>query len=136
MADIEKLTEELKKTKEALLQLIAKDENNFDTPIVQAHPDCLKILDTEGRILFMNYNGMCQMEIKDFSEIRYKHWWEFWGKENEKIIKSAVDKALKGETVKFTAECQTALGNVRVWDVLVSPLGNPTKQILSVSKII
>jgi hypothetical protein len=33
---------------------------------IQKAPDCLKILDKEGRLQYMNSNGLLQMEI-DFS---------------------------------------------------------------------
>ncbi len=105
--------------------------------ILESSLDCLKILDLEGRIQYMNYNGLCQMEIDDFSTFKNKYWSTLWGSENEALVKESVDKALKGEASRFTAFCPTAKGTPKWWDVTVSPvrkLGESVQQILSVSK--
>ncbi|MEJ7769641.1 MAG: ATP-binding protein, partial [Chitinophagaceae bacterium] len=103
----------------------------------ESSPDCLKVLDAKGRILFMNFNGLCQMEIDDFSTFKNKNWWTLWGSENEALVKASVDIALKGETAQFTALCPTAKGTSKWWDVLVSPVGKPgepVQQIIAVSR--
>ncbi len=119
----------------ALKQTEANDL--FNRTILESSPDCLKVLDIEGRIQFMNFNGLCQMEIDDFSTVENKNWWMLWGSENEALVKASLDKALTGETVQFTAFCLTAKGTPKCWDVLVSPVGKPgeaVQQIISVSR--
>lgn len=109
----------------------------FNRTVLESSPDCLKVLDSEGRIQFMNFNGLCHMEIDDFSNFKDKNWWTIWGKENEGLVRESVDKALKGETAQFTAFCPTAKGTPKWWDVLVSPVGKPgesVQQIISVSR--
>ncbi len=110
--------------------------DDFSRSVLESSPDCLKVLDRSGRLQFMNSNGQCQMEIDDFGVVESKYWWNLWGAENEKIVRESVEKALKGEIVKFTAHCNTAKGNPRWWDVTVSPVisGNRVQQILSVSR--
>lgn len=128
----------LRGIKEALIELIELNQKregiDFDIPIVQNNPDCLKILDVEGRILFMNYNGLCQMEVEDFSKLRNKHWATLWGSENREVVNESIKKASEGETTSFTAFCPTAKGTAKKWDVVVSPLGSPVKNILSISR--
>jgi PAS domain S-box-containing protein len=108
----------------------------FNRTILESSPDCLKVLDIEGRIQYMNFNGLCQMEIDDFSGLKNKSWWSLWGSENEALVKTSVEKALEGETVQFTALCPTAKGTTKWWDVLVSPVGKPGQptQMISVSR--
>ncbi len=109
----------------------------FNRTILESSPDCLKVLDPEGRVQYMNSNGLCQMEIEDLSAIKNKNWWDMWGSENEEMVKASVDKALNGETAQFTAFCPTAKGTPKWWDVVVSPVGNPdepVQQIISVSR--
>jgi PAS domain S-box-containing protein len=109
----------------------------FNRTVLESSPDCLKVLDKEGRIQFMNVNGLCQMEIDDFSTFQNKDWWTLWGTENEALVKASINKSLKGETAKFTAFCPTAKGTPKWWDVLVSPVGKPGEpihQIISVSR--
>lgn len=105
--------------------------------VIESSPDCLKIIGNEGRIIYMNFNGLCQMEIDDFSEFKNKQWWLLWGPENETLIRESVDNAFNGETVQFTAFCPTAKGTPKWWDVKVSPVikeGETIEKIIAVSR--
>ncbi|WP_010523513.1 PAS domain-containing sensor histidine kinase [Aquimarina agarivorans] len=115
-----------------------KQTESFNKIILENSPDCLKILDNEGKLKFMNYNGLCQMEIDNFEEFEDKYWWDLWGKGNENIVKKAVDKAIHGDVAQFTAYCPTAKGTPKWWNVNVIPVVNDEKQgvyqLLSVSR--
>lgn len=105
--------------------------------ILERIEDCYKILSTDGKLLYMNTNGLCQMEIEDFQEVEGKYWWEFWGEEYESIIKNAIDEAKKGKELKFTAFCNTAKGTPKWWEVSVSPIilqNGEIIEIISISK--
>jgi two-component system CheB/CheR fusion protein len=109
----------------------------FNRTILESSPDCIKVLDTNGRIQYMSYNGLCEMEIDDFSVVKNKNWWTLWGSENEAVVKTAIRKASRGETAKFTAFCLTAKGTPKWWSVVVSPVrkdGEVVQQIISVSR--
>ncbi|MBG6112105.1 PAS domain S-box-containing protein [Flavobacterium sp. CG_23.5] len=122
-------------------QVLAKKQieanEEFNRTILESSPDCLKVLDMEGRIQFMNFNGLCQMEIDDFSTVKNTNWFTLWGSENEALVKASVDKALTGETANFTAFCPTVKGTPKWWDVVLSPIGKPgepVQQLISVSR--
>ena len=111
----------------------------FNRTVLESSPDCLKILDAEGRLLFMNSNGLCTMEIDDFSQFKNGHWWNLWAEENKQLVKDAVAKALTGETAFFQAMGVTAKGTSKWWDVIVSPVleegaGKKVSRIISVSR--
>lgn len=110
-------------------ELKVKDSEIFNRAVLESSPDCLKIIDNSGRIIFMNHNGQCLLEIDDFGEIKNKKWWDLWGDENKEIVKNAVHKALLGETVKFVAERTTFKGTSKWWDVMVSPVINSDGKI-------
>ena len=44
-----------------------KESDTFSLTVLESSPDCLKIIDIEGRIQFMNTNGLCAMEIENFN---------------------------------------------------------------------
>ena len=114
-----------------------KIAEEFSRNVLQSSPDCVKVLDKEGRILFMNLNGLCLLEIDDFAIIEDKFWWDLWGDDNKTLIKNSVKKTLKGEKVEFQAYFETMKGNPRWWDVIVSPvLGADGKvsQLIAVSR--
>lgn len=132
VANSKDITEKIK-----ILKNIEENEQ-FNKTIIESSPDCLKILDDEGRLLYMNFNGLCQMEIDDFSKFKNKQWWNLWGTENEALVKESVKKALAGETAEFTAFCPTAKGTPKWWDVTVAPVivssNEPIQKIISISR--
>jgi PAS domain S-box-containing protein len=140
--DITEQKEASEKLKATVIELATKNKQieeseTFNRTILESSPDCLNVLDGEGRIQFMNLSGLCQMEIDDFSAVKNKYWWTLWGSENEVFVKASVDKASKGDTVNFTAICPTAKGTAKWWNVIVSPVvkpGEPVRQIISVSR--
>ena len=114
-----------------------KESEAFSWSTLESSPDCVKVINTEGRVTYMNFNGLCTLEIDDFSEIKNKSWWSLWGKENEQTVKAAIAKSLNGETSQFQAMCPTAKGTNKWWDVLVSPVETPDgkiSQLISVSR--
>jgi len=114
-------------------QKLAESEA-FNRNILESSPDCLQVLTMEGRVEYMNRCAMRQLDVDDFSTVQNKYWWTLWGRENETMIKESVQKALAGETAKFTAQATTAKGTSKWWDVMVSPVGQPVQQIISVSR--
>jgi PAS domain S-box-containing protein len=121
-----------KKVEEAL-----RESEKFNRTTLESSLDCLKVLDTEGRLTYMNYNGTCIMEIDDFSAVKDKSWWDLWPDDSKEIVKSAIAQALAGETAQFQAFCPTAKGTPRWWDVTVSPItstDDSISQLISVSR--
>ncbi len=121
--------------KQAEEELKASEE--FNRTVLESSPDCIKILDGEGRLQYINVNGLCLMEIDDFASFQNEFWWNLWVEESQPLVKDAVAKALRGETVKFEAYRPTAKGTPKWWDIIVSPIpgvdGKPN-QLISVSR--
>ncbi len=120
---------------------LAEDElrasEEFSRTVLEGSPDCVKILDGEGLLKYMNSNGMCLMEIDDFAPFKNKFWWDLWAEETQPVVKESLRKALKGETAQFQAFRATAKGTPKWWDVIVSLIpGTNGKQsrIISVSR--
>lgn len=109
----------------------------FNKIVLESSPDCVKILDLEGRLQFMNFNGLCQLEIDDFSLYKDRYLWDIWGKENENLVNESVQTALNGNATEFTAYCATAKGTPKWWCVTITPVGSPINgvyQLLSISR--
>lgn len=124
-------------TEHVLAKKQMEASETFNRSILQSSPDCLKVLDSSGRIQFMNGNGLCQMEIDAFSDVQNKMWSSLWGGDNQDVVNAAVDKALTGVTSHFIAMCCTAKGTPKWWDTKVSPVGKAgdhISQIIAVSR--
>lgn len=104
---------------------------------LQATPDCVKIVNCDGQLEFMNANGMCAMEIDDFAPLKGAEWSSLWPEEDRNRVMAAVRNAAAGKSERFEAFCPTAKGTDRWWDVTVTPILTPDGQvsrILSVSR--
>ncbi|MDX2288175.1 MAG: PAS domain-containing protein, partial [Hyphomicrobiaceae bacterium] len=105
--------------------------------LLEASPDCVKIIDTLGRLQFMNRNGRCLMEIDDIGSIRGEVWSMLWPQVSRALVEKALADALDGRETRFTAECPTAKGHNKHWDVAVAPIADESggvAAILSVSR--
>ena len=90
--------------------------------IFEGSPDCVKVLDPEGRLLAMNRNGQCAMEIDDFDAVRGKSWSALWPEDSRQAIDLALKAAREGRTGRVSAYCPTAKGTPRWWDVTVNAM--------------
>jgi len=138
---------ELRKTKDDLSRaqtdassageaLRASEE--FKSRLVACSRDCIKVLDLEGRLLFMNEGGMEVLEICDIAPFLNSSWVEFWGDTDHQSAQVAVEAARNGRIGRFTGYFETvATRQPRWWDVVVSPIrdaeGKPEK-LLAVSR--
>lgn len=103
----------------------------------ESSPDCVKLLDLDGRLLDMNRNGQCAMEIDDIASFCGCEWRAFWPQQSHGNIEAALADARAGRMGRFRAFCPTAKGAPRWWDVTVTPISGDSGQIehiLSVSR--
>jgi PAS domain S-box-containing protein len=97
-------------------------ENGFFLTALENSSSCVKVLDVEGRLLFMNSAGRCVMEVEDFSQVEGRPWVSFWPEYARPQIARALAAALDGEEQRLKADCPTAKGTLKTWRVTVSPL--------------
>lgn len=105
--------------------------------LFDASEDCVKIIDLDGRLLAMNANGICLMEIDDFEALRGAPWHSLWPPEHRAAIESALAEGVAGRGSKFVADCPTARGALKSWEVVVWPVmgadGKP-ERLVSISR--
>jgi PAS domain S-box-containing protein len=94
----------------------------FNRSILESSPDCVNVLDPEGRLLMMNVPGMCLMEIDDFAPFYGREWWELWPEESWGLVRQAIADACASGTGRFQAFRPTAKGAPKWWDVIVTPV--------------
>ena len=96
------------------------DTNALGLQLFESSPDCVKLLSNNGQVLAMNKNGMCAMEIDDFSPFTGAAWRSLWPQDSQDKIDAAVALARAGGTGHIKAFCPTAKGSPRWWDVVVT----------------
>ncbi len=106
--------------------------------IIATSRDCIKVLDLEGRLLFMNEGGMQELEICELGTVLNSSWIEFWQGEDREAARAAVEAARNGKMGRFTGFFPTVETRTPKWfDVIVSPIlnsiGEP-ERLLAVSR--
>jgi PAS domain S-box-containing protein len=108
----------------------------FNRRILENNKDCIKVIDLDGRLLYMNDGGKKLMEIDDFASFDRGWWVEFWSIVDRESAQTAFATAKAGQVSKFEGLCPTALGTPKYWQVTVAPMfgdrGN-VEQILAIS---
>jgi PAS domain S-box-containing protein len=114
-----------------------RQREEFLRRIIKSSPDCIKVLDLEGRLLYMSAGGQSLLEIDNLSSVMNSQWVDFWQETYNQAARSAVETAKAGGIGKFQGYCPTAKGTPKWWEVVVTPLldakGKPEK-LLSVSR--
>ncbi|GGL94263.1 hypothetical protein GCM10009425_01490 [Pseudomonas asuensis] len=109
----------------------------FLRSVLASSDDCIKVLDLEGKLLFMSDNGKKAMEVSDFNAIQGCPWPAFWkGNGNHQAL-DAIRQARAGRVGRFISQADTVEGTPKWWDVQVTPImgadGEPEK-LLSISR--
>ena len=89
--------------------------------VLEASPDCLKIIDNSGKLEYMNAKGCELMEVDDFNLLAGTEWCALWPAD-ELAVTSAITAARAGHSTRFEAFGTTAKGTFKWWDVFVSPI--------------
>ncbi|HWJ70246.1 MAG TPA: PAS domain-containing protein [Sphingobium sp.] len=86
--------------------------------------DCVKLVDLDGNLLWMNAHGQRAMEIDDFAALKGTSWSGLWPEETRPLIEDMLAQALEGRTMRFDAACPTAKGAPRWWGVTISTVAD------------
>ncbi|WP_137156301.1 PAS domain-containing protein [Rhizobium sp. FKL33] len=102
-----------------------------------ASNDCVKLLDLDGRLLFMSEGGRRVMEVDDFQAIQHCPWPDFWNGDERRAAADAVAAGRDNKASRFRGYTGTAKGTMKYWDVQVLPVlddsGRPS-HLLSISR--
>ncbi len=117
-------------TERKLAEDALRESEAFSRGILENSPDCVKVLDAAGRVMGMNVNEKCLMEIDDFATVEGRLWWELWPKEGQVEVLAAIEAARTGGTGRFQRFCPTAKGVPKWWDVIVAPIRDAAGEVL------
>lgn len=102
-------------------------------------PDCLQLLDLDGRSQFINGPGLALLEIDDVTALQNRPWSDLWPAEVADTVIASVAAACGGEAMRFSAFGPTVKGTAKWWDVVVSPVrgddGSPVQILCALRDI-
>jgi PAS domain S-box-containing protein len=98
-----------------------RESEAFNRTIIETSPDCIKVLSTEGMLLYLNAGGQKMLECQP-DELVGRCWTNFWqGSDHEAAVR-AFEAAKKGATAHMQGYCPTTKGTPKWWDVIITPL--------------
>ncbi|MBX5451985.1 PAS domain S-box protein [Thermogemmatispora sp.] len=89
--------------------------------IIDNSPDCIKLLDHEGHLLWLNRGGLRALEIEDVASCLNSEWVTFWSGEGRLLAEQALAEARSGRVGHFEGFCPTMKGSPRWWQVTITP---------------
>lgn len=135
MHSIQKLADEVANRQQAQKALQQSEE--FLRRLIASSVDCIKVLDLQGNLLYMNAGGRKLLEIDDFLPLLNTQWLDFWQGTDKQAADCALDKAKAGGVGKFQGDCPTTKGKPKCWETVITPImdanGKPEK-LLAISR--
>lgn len=104
-------------------------EREWKQQILDNSYDCIKLLDLEGRILFMSQGGQALLKIPDVKPFLNTSWIDFWEGSYRQAAIEAIAGAKTGQVCTFQGYRPTMAGEPRWWDIKVSPIRGATGQV-------
>ena len=127
--------EDITAIKEAEIAL--HDSEELKNQILRSSADCIKVLDLDGRLQYMNGAGQRLLQIRDLATYTGKPWAEFWEGDDRDAAMAALEAARAGEIGKFVGFCPTTNGQAKWWDVQVTPMLDTqgfSRRLLAISR--
>ena len=101
----------------------------FTKTILENSPDCIKVLDKNGSIIYMNDNGVTILEANSKNDFLFKKWTSLWDDEYVPLLNNAILQGLNGHVSSFQARANTLKGTSKWWEIIVSPIKNIAHEI-------
>ncbi len=120
---------ERKRTEQAL-----RESNAFLRSMIESSPDCIKVLDLDGRLQMMSAGGQRLLQIEDIAPYLNTSWIEFWKGDDRDMARAAVNTTRAGGVARFEGNSPTVKGKPKWWDVILTPIrganGSPEKLLV------
>jgi diguanylate cyclase (GGDEF)-like protein/PAS domain S-box-containing protein len=94
----------------------------FLLSVLEGSTDCIKVLDTDGRMLFINGPGLRLFEAAATSDLIGSDWAGFWPEPLRDTAREAIRAAAGGRPVRFDGACPTLRGTLKRWDNALAPI--------------
>ncbi|MEQ7156084.1 HWE histidine kinase domain-containing protein [Brevundimonas aurifodinae] len=97
--------------------------------------DCLKTIGLDGTLRNIDPDGLCLLEIDDFGSVVGQPWKLLWPSVSQSLVEGSIRQAASGKVARFTAECPTAKGVTKTWDVCVTPIRDTLGDVYALQAI-
>lgn len=109
-----------------------RDGEAFLRSVLDSSTDCVKVIEPDGTLAFVNSGGRALLELEDCVSLEGRCWAELWPEPGRAQVEAAIATALAGRTARFEGFAPTARGTPKWWDVAVSPVRDAEGQVTRV----
>jgi formate hydrogenlyase transcriptional activator len=101
-----------------------RESEEFNRRIVESSSDCIKILDLEGRLLYISDRGQELLGIEDAVPYINSSWIELWPGAGQQSARAAIEQAKASGVGVFQAYGPTPDGQAKWWDTVITPMSD------------
>ncbi|MFL5608496.1 MAG: GAF domain-containing protein [Gemmatimonadaceae bacterium] len=104
---------------------------------VETSPDCMKILDLDGRLIYINRAGLDRLGVDDPGDLLHRPLVDLWQDKERELLGNAIAQAKTGAIGRFQGPCRTPAGIMKWWDMMIMPIADSrgvVVQLLAVSR--
>ena len=116
---------------------VLPEAEELNRRIAESIADCVKILDLDGRFLYLNSAGQRTLGITDMSALLNQPLAGFFDGEVRAAAEDAIAQARSGGSGRFQYLLRTASGEAKWWDAVVTPItdrSGTVVQLLGISR--
>ena len=104
---------------------------------VESSRDCMKILDLDGRLIYINRAGLERLGVEDARDLLHRPLVDLWQEREREALGDAIARAKTGAIGRFQGPCRTPAGIMKWWDMVIMPIVDTSGaivQFLAVSR--
>jgi PAS domain S-box-containing protein len=97
----------------------------------------MKILDLDGRLIYINRAGLDQLGVRDSRDLLHRPLVDLWQEKEREPLGDAIAQAKTGGIGRFQGPCRTPAGIMKWWDMVIMPIADTSgaiAQLLAVSR--
>jgi PAS domain S-box-containing protein len=104
---------------------------------VETSHDCMKILDLDGRLVYINRSGLEQLGVQDSRDLLHRPLVDLWQEKEREPLGDAIARAKAGAIGRFQGPCRTPAGIMKWFDMVIMPIADTSgaiMQLLAISR--
>ena len=109
---------------------------DFLRSVIAATTDCIKIIELDGTISFVSSNSLEALGFDGPDEIHGRHWSDFWPAAVQPAMEAAIAEAAAGRQARFEGDRPGKDGDIRHWDVVLSPIRNHDGEVSCIAAVL
>lgn len=116
-------------TNEIFMTRFADKANSVLRGVLDQTVECILLCNLDGRIEYINPNGLKAFAARSFAEIEERVWTELWPDDRKQRAQEAFSLASRGQTDRFDGYIPDRAGVPHWWEVSVSPIVEDDSEI-------